>query len=113
MSDYAIRYIGQTVRIVIDGRLGSKHKDHDIWFCTNYGYVPGTKAPDNDDVDAYLLGVFTPVEEYTGKCIAVIRRHDDDDDKLIVVPDDVTYTEDQIVELTEYIERFHSIEVMV
>jgi len=62
---------------------------------------------------AALLGVFRPVEEYRGRCIAVIRRNDDDDDKLVVVPEGVAYTKSRIIALTEYIERFHSIEVAI
>ena len=57
-------------------------------------------------MDAYLLGVFDPVESYKGKCIAVIHRTNDDDDKIIVVPESVNYTDEQIRALTEFQERF-------
>ena len=53
-----------------------------------------------------FLGVFDPVENYKGRCIAVIHRTNDDDDKIIVVPDGVNYTDDQIKALTEFQERF-------
>lgn len=49
--------------------------------------MPGTIAPDGEEIDAYVLGVFEPKEEFTGTCIAVIHRTNDDDDKLIVVPE--------------------------
>ena len=37
----------------------------------------------------------------------LIRRVDDSDDKLVVVPEGVDYTDEQILALTEFIERFH------
>lgn len=42
-------------------------------------------------MDAYVLGVFQPLDTFTGRCIAVIQRADDDDDKVIVVPDEKSY----------------------
>jgi inorganic pyrophosphatase len=38
-------------------------------------------------LDAYVLGVLEPLDEFTGRCIAIIHRINDNDDKLIVVPD--------------------------
>ncbi len=57
-------------------------------------------------MDAYILGVFKPLETFTGRCIAVIQRSDDDDDKLIVAPDGKDYSDEQIFALTEFQERF-------
>ena len=101
-------YVGKEVHIEIDRPMGSVHPEHsDMWFCLNYGYVPGVLGGDGEELDAYLLGVFTPVTAYDGICIAVIRRRDEDDDKLVVVPEGVDYTDEQILALTEFIERFH------
>jgi inorganic pyrophosphatase len=101
-------FIGKEVHIKIDRPLGSNHPRHPhILFCYNYGYVPDIIGGDGDNLDAYLLGVFTPVSEYMGRCIAVIRRRDEDDDKLIIVPEGVNYSDEQILALTEFIERFH------
>ena len=94
------------VEIHIDRLLGSRHPKAGFVFPVNYGYVPGVPAPDGDDRDAYVLGVFEPVETFTGRCIAVIHREDDDDDKLVVVPDGVDYSDEQIMALTEFLERF-------
>jgi inorganic pyrophosphatase len=57
-------------------------------------------------LDAYVLGVFEPLEVFTGRCIAVVHRLDDDDDKLILAPEGKEYTLDQIAALTEFQERF-------
>ena len=99
-------YLGKTVKIKIDRPLGSKHSKHNIYYAVNYGFVPNTKAPDGEELDAYLLGVFEPVEEFKGKCIAVIRRLDDEDNKLIICPVGKDYTNEQIEVLTEFQERF-------
>ncbi len=99
-------YIGKTVNIKIDRPFGAKHPKHGFIYPVNYGFVPNTISGDGEELDCYLLGVFEPVEEFSGKCIAVIHRTDDDDDKLIVVPDGVDYSDDAIDALTEFQERF-------
>ena len=98
-------FIGQLVSIEIDRPMGSRHPKAGFMFPVNYGFLPGVPAPDGDDRDVYLLGVFEPVESYHGRCIAVIHRDDDDDDKLVVVPDGVEYSDEQIIALTEFLER--------
>jgi inorganic pyrophosphatase len=102
----AKQFLGKLVTMGVDRPLGSRHPDWSFLYPLNYGYIPNTPAPDGDDLDAYLLGVFEPVETYTGRCIAVIHRLDDDDDKLIIVPDGRFYSDEQIVALTEFQERF-------
>ena len=99
-------YIGKTIDIKIDRELGSKHPRHGFIYPVNYGYVEGTISGDGEELDAYILGVFDPVESFEGVCIAILHRLTDDDDKLIVVPENVNYTDEQINALTEYQERF-------
>jgi inorganic pyrophosphatase len=99
-------YLNKEISIKIDRPFGSKHPKHGFIYPVNYGYVPGTISGDGEELDAYLLGVFEPVSEYTGKCIAIIHRTNDDDDKLIVVPDGKDYTDDQIDALTEFQEAY-------
>ena len=99
-------YIGKIIDIKIDRPFGSKHPKHGFIYPVNYGYVPNTTSGDGEELDAYLLGVYEPVEEYTGKCIAIIHRTNDDDDKLIVVPEEKEYTDDQIDALTEFQEQY-------
>lgn len=102
----ATLFLGTMVTILIDRPLGSRHPREGFIYPLNYGYVPNTPAPDGDNLDAYLLGVFEPVATFTGRCIAVVRRRDDADDKLVVVPDGRGYTNAQIIALTEFQERF-------
>ena len=72
----------------------------------NYGYVPNTQALDGEELDAYVLGVFEPLSEFEGVCIAVIQRLNNADDKLVLVPEGKLYTNIQIESLTEFQERF-------
>ena len=99
-------FIGKTVDVTIDRPLGSKHPEAGFIYPVNYGFLPNIPAPDGEDIDAYVLGVFKPLETFTGRCIAVIQRSDDDDDKLIVAPDGKDYSDEQIFALTEFQERF-------
>ena len=99
-------YLNKEISIKIDRPFGSKHPKHGFIYPVNYGYVPNTISGDGEELDAYLLGVFEPVEEYKGKCIAIIHRTNDDDDKLVVVPVEKNYTDDQIDALTEFQEAY-------
>ncbi len=84
IKTYAAEFLGKIVTIKIDRPINSKHPKHGFTYEVNYGFVPNTKAPDGEEIDAYLLGVNNPVNEYTGKCIAFIHRKNDNDDKLVV-----------------------------
>ena len=100
-------HLGEKIKIKIDRPLGSKHPEHGFIYPVNYGFIPGVIGGDGEELDAYLLGVFDPVEEYEGRLIAIIYREDDIEEKLVVAPK--TYTADQITALTEFQERwFHS-----
>jgi inorganic pyrophosphatase len=99
-------FLNQILHVKIDRPLGSRHPQHGFVYRVNYGYVPNTPAPDGDDLDAYVLGVFDPIEDFTGRCIAIVQRLDDDDDKLIIVPDGRQYSDEQIQALVEFQERF-------
>ena len=93
-------YLGKEINIVIDRQLGTSHPKHGFMYMLNYGYVPNTVSGDGEELDAYLLGVYEPVEEYDGEVIAYIHRTNDDDDKLIVVPKGKQYSDDAIRALT-------------
>lgn len=99
-------YIGKKLYIKIDRPFGSSHPKHGFIYPVNYGFVPNTVSGDGEELDAYLLGVFEPVDEFTGKCIAVIHRTDDNDDKLIIVPMEKHYSDDAIEALVEFQEKY-------
>ena len=99
-------YIGKIIKIKIDRQLGSKHPKHGFIYPVNYGYLEVVISGDGEELDCYLLGVFNPLDEYEGKCIAVLHRLDDNDDKLIVVPFDKEYDDRQIDALVEFQEQY-------
>ena len=99
-------YLGKNIKIKIGRPFGTKHPKHGFIYPLNYGYVPDTISGDGEELDAYLLGVFEPVEEFEGNCIAIIHRTNDNDDKLIIVPDGKDYSDDAIDALTEFQEQY-------
>ncbi len=105
-------YLGKKVKIVMDRPMGSKHPKWNFIYPINYGYVPNTISGDGEELDAYIVGIFEPVEEYEGKCIAAIHRLDDDDDKLVIAPEEKIYTKQQIEALVEFQERFFEHEII-
>lgn len=74
------KYLGKKIELVIDRPIGSKHPEYGFAYEVNYGYVPGTKAPDGEEIDAYYIGEDKLLESAQGKCVAVIKRKDDDDE---------------------------------
>ena len=101
-----LEYIGKIIDIKIDRPFGSKHPKHGFIYPVNYGFVPNTTSGDGEELDCYLLGVFEPVEQYKGKCIAIVHRTNDNDDKLIIVPNDKDYSDDAINALVEFQEQY-------
>ncbi|MFH1229519.1 MAG: inorganic diphosphatase [Candidatus Aenigmatarchaeota archaeon] len=99
-------FLGKAVTIKIDRPMGSRHPKKGFIYPINYGFIPNTKATDGDEIDAYVLGVFEPIEEFTGLCIAIVHRQDDDDDKIVLAPKGKTFSDEQIMALTEFQERF-------
>ncbi len=105
-STYSTQFLNKKVTVTIDRPMGTKHPKHNYFYPVNYGFIKGVPAPDGSDLDAYVLGVFKPVEIFDGICIAVVHRLDDDDDKLIVVPEGTEFTDEQIRAVTDFQERF-------
>ncbi len=99
-------YLGQLVNVKMDRPLGTKHPKHGFIYLVNYGYIPGTVSGDGEELDAYVLGEFEPLDEFEGKVIAIIRRTNDNDDKLVVAKEGKNYTDDQIRALVEFQEQF-------
>jgi len=106
LQDYSRSFLGKSVTVEIDRAINSKHPKHGFVYEVNYGFIPETKAPDGEEVDAYVLGIKEPLKIFTGKCVAVIHRTNDDDDKLIVVPEDFLPTDKEILETVKFQEQF-------
>ena len=99
-------FLGQIVNVKMDRPLGSKHPKHGFIYPVNYGYIPNTVSGDGEELDVYVLGEFVPLQEFTGRVIAIIHRTNDNDDKLVVVKDGKNYTDEQIRALTEFQEQW-------
>jgi inorganic pyrophosphatase len=109
---YSLPFLGQDVKVEIDRPLGSMHPKYDFVYPINYGFVPGTKAPDGEELDAYVLGVDEPINEFAGHCIAIIHRTNDDDDKLVVCEPKVNFTDKDIREATKFQEEWFESEIV-
>ncbi|MGG7059074.1 inorganic diphosphatase [Clostridium nigeriense] len=100
------KYLGKLVDVVVDRPLGIKHPSHGFFYPINYGYIPGTISGDGEEIDAYIVGEFEPLEKFSGFVVAVIKREDDNEDKLVVCKDINKYNKFQIQALVEFQERF-------
>lgn len=107
------KYIGKTVKVIIDRPMYSKHPEYEeSTYPINYGYVPNTISGDGKELDCFILGVDEPLNEFEGECIAVIHRLNDDDDKLVVVPTGQKYTDEEIREKTYFQEQYFESEII-
>lgn len=104
--------IGKIVKVTVDRPLGSYHPEHkDMYYPINYGYIEGIIAPDGEEQDAYILGVNTPVKEFTGKIIGVIHRNDDVEEKWVVAPEGISFTKEEIFESVKFQEQYFQSEI--
>ena len=100
--------------VLVDRPLGSAHPEHpDLIYPVNYGFVPGLFAADGEEQDAYVLGVEEPVERFTGRLIAVIRRLDDREDKWVLAPEGRRFSREEIAEAVSFQERFFHTEIQM
>lgn len=106
--------IGDIVTVTVDRPLGSFHPEYpDMRYPVNYGYVEGLTAPDGEEQDAYILGVDVPLDTFTGKIIAVIKRADDVEEKWVVCHVDTAFTRFEIMELVKFQEQYFKSEIFM
>jgi len=104
--------IGSIVKVIVDRPLGTYHPEHkDIYYSVNYGYIPDIVALGGEEQDAYILGVDEPIKEFVGKVIAIIHRIDDVEDKWVVVPENLSFTKDEIIRQVAFQEHFFKTEI--
>ena len=101
-----LEYLNKTLEIKIDRPMGSKHPKHGFIYPVNYSHVPNKVSSDVEELYAYVLGVYEPLETFCGKCIAIIHRTNDNDDKLIIVPENKAFTNEEVKVLTNFQEQF-------
>jgi aspartate/methionine/tyrosine aminotransferase len=105
-------FLNLNVTVTVDRPLGSKHPKYGFHYPLNYGYIAGILGKDGEDLDAYILGVNHPVQSFSGQCIAIIKRLDDEDDKLVVVPEDLSFSVEEIKDLTLFQEQWFQSEII-
>ena len=106
--------IGKFVKVIVDRPLGSYHPMYkDMYYPINYGYIEGIIAPDGEEQDAYILGVHTAVKEFRGKVIAIIHRDDDIEEKWVVAPDNMNFSEEEIMEQVRFQEQYFKSRIMM
>lgn len=105
--------IGKIVKVVVDRPIGTYHpKCKDIFYSINYGYIPDVFAPDGEEQDAYILGVDYPITEFVGKVIAVVHRTNDIENKLVVAPENINFSEEEIISKVAFQEQFFETEII-
>ena len=103
---YAVDYIGKKIKAKMDRPLGSKHPKHGFIYPINYGYIPGVMAGDGEAQDAYILGVYEPLETFEGQVVGAIRRKNDVEDKLVVAPVGMRFHQGEIARAVAFQEQY-------
>lgn len=108
----ATDFLNKTVHVIIDRPLGSKHPKFNMIYPINYGYIPETKSGDDEEIDAYVLGISDPLSTFYGICIAIIHRTNDNDDKLVVVPEGLIISDEKIRQATFFQEQYFQSKIL-
>lgn len=105
--------LGKTVHVVVDRPLGSVHPERsNIVYGLNYGYIAGVTGGDGEEQDAYVFGVDEPIAEFDGVVAAIIHRLNDDEDKWVIVPTGYEISEEEIIEKTNFQEKYFKTEII-
>ena len=106
--------IGTIVTVTVDRPLGSYHPEHkEMYYPVNYGFIEGIMAPDGEEQDAYILGVNEPIDKFTGKIIAIVHRKNDIEEKWVVVPEEVTFSKEEIRQQIHFQEQYFDSEIVM
>lgn len=104
--------LGKEVKVIIDRPIGSTHPEHnDLIYKVNYGYIEDVMGKDDEEQDAYILGVYSPVEVFQGRVIAIIHRLNDKEDKWVVAPEGVKFSKHEIMQFVEFQEKYFNSEI--
>ncbi len=106
--------IGDIVKVIVDRPLGSQHPQYkETYYPINYGFIEGIMVEDEEEQDAYILGVDVPIKEFVGKIIAIIHRDNDIEEKWVVVPLNKSYTKEEIKKQVEFQEKYFKSKIIM
>ena len=107
MKNGGFDIIGKTVAGIIDRPIGSQHPSNpNIEYPINYGYVENVFANDGEEQDVYVLGTNIPIKRFKGEVIAVFHRTNDIEDKWIVSIDGKQYSDEEILAMIHFQEKY-------
>lgn len=107
------KYLGKKVKVIVDRPMGSRHpKYKSLIYPINYGYLPGTKSPDGEEIDAFIVGVDKPLKEFEGVVIGIVHRFDDNEEKLVVAPEGTDFSKEEIEKLIYFQEKYFNSKVI-
>ena len=109
LKDFERSWLGKSVRIGIDRPIGYVHVkgEKTLHYPINYGYIPDVLGGDGEELVVYLLGVDTPVTEYTCKIIAIVHRRNVCEDKLVGAPEGVSFSAEEIEKALHFQEKYY------
>ena len=109
-----IDYLGRKVFVKVERPLGSIHpKYKDIKYNVNYGFLPNTIARDDEEQDAYIIGVNEPLDYFEGIVKVIIIRNDDVEDKLVVCDKNYPLTREEIEKKTQFQEKYFDTKIIM
>ena len=92
---------------VIDRPVGFKDSFGNV-YPINYGYIPELMGGDGEEQDVYIIShdPQQPLENFTGKLVAIIHRRDDIEDKWVLAPVNEEVDKTLIAEQTHFMEQY-------
>lgn len=104
--------LGRTVTVTVDRPYGSLHPHYpDTEYPCNYGYVEDVLAEDGEFQDAYIIGVYEPVESFTGVVTAIIYRRDDCESKWVVTKTE-QYDRREVIDAVGEVEQYFETRIL-
>ena len=100
------RYLGKTVKIIIDRPFGSLHPHiADLEYELNFGYVSGDSFSDGDLQDAWVYGIYEPRDTFTGTVIAIIY-HKNGGSRLVAAPSGMMFSKEDVIAAVGFEEQY-------
>jgi inorganic pyrophosphatase len=95
------------VPVLVDRPLGSHHPaGGPLVYELNYGFVPGTWAPDGHPIDVHVLDAGIPLRECEAEVIAIVCRRHDVEDQLVARVGSADWSSVHLAARTYFQERF-------